>query len=810
MEHLIPEQNDNFSNSLQMNDLYYKQFFIKKDTNPESNFILFKDIEMTIGNSDDINYEQYYFTINNLNTGHSYCCVDIIGENYIENNIERKRLATFYKKSNISFGIEDILNNELYLEKMKLKVDFTRKISFSRWKMMVYVYIDKSFLLSLYKTEKLPRFLFKIVKENQFHLNRQFNYNDLKEGVLDFNQLTTKVYKRDLFDYQKMNVKWMTEIENNIINNSNIIDTFVLPNNLCLYNMNNINEYIISNEEGEIQNVDNMEQVSLKQTGGILCDEVGLGKTFSMLSLIIEGQNKTQDKTSLIFCPNRLCKQWIEEIEKTYNLNYKLITSISQFKKLNIDNIKTYDILIFSYNFITNKNYKQYCLDNTESLTLLHNYKWNRIILDEGHEFLNNSSRVKIVETRTELYKLNSNFKWICSGTPFGNLKDLKEVLNYVCNIECVSYYRHIFNMLLNMIFRRNTKDSVKEQVCIPPINIDTEFLNMSSLERLIYDSALDNKDKKIELCNHIMVSEEHLNILGNEPLTLEEIKEKMTLHYKNKIDRYEKRINNLELEISSNNSTQDLMDKLQNYKNNLNDYKAKYNIFTQLEEKINADDTCPICLEELKDLTTSITPCGHIFCSGCLIKSNNTNHMSKNKCPMCRFNYRVEEIKSIKPSNINTNKNEPQIGTKIERLLDYINTIINKNNKEKIIVFSQWDNMLKLVSKFLYTHNVNNIILNGSIHTISSKIRNFKLDDSLNVVLMSSDKSPSGLTLTEATHIILLDSLNTSKENAMIIENQAIGRAHRIGQRKTVNVKRFIMRNTIEHDFYIRNIESS
>ena len=368
---------------------------------------------------------------------------------------------------------------------------------------------------------------------------------------------------------------------------------------------------------------------------------------------------------------------------------------------------------------------------------------------------LNNSSRVKIVETRTELYKLNSNFKWICSGTPFGNLKDLKEVLNYVCNIECVSYYRHIFNMLLNMIFRRNTKDSVKEQVCIPPINIDTEFLNMSSLERLIYDSALDNKDKKIELCNHIMVSEEHLNILGNEPLTLEEIKEKMTLHYKNKIDRYEKRINNLELEISSNNSTQDLMDKLQNYKNNLNDYKAKYNIFTQLEEKINDDDTCPICLEELKDLTTSITPCGHIFCSGCLIKSNNTNHMSKNKCPMCRFNYRVEEIKSIKPSNINTNKNEPQIGTKIERLLDYINTIINKNNKEKIIVFSQWDNMLKLVSKFLYTHNVNNIILNGSIHTISSKIRNFKLDDSLNVVLMSSDKSPSGLTLTDILHIL-------------------------------------------------------
>ena len=74
----------------------------------------------------------------------------------------------------------------------------------------------------------------------------------------------------------------------------------------------------------------------------------------------------------------------------------------------------------------------------------------------------------------------------------------------------------------------------------------------------------------------------------------------------------------------------------------------------------------------------------------------------------------------------------------------------------------------------------------------------------------MSSDKSPSGLNLTEASHIILLDSLNTTKENALIIEQQAIGRAVRIGQTKNVNVKRFIMRNTIEHDYYIRNIESN
>ena len=105
--------------------------------------------------------------------------------------------------------------------------------------------------------------------------------------------------------------------------------------------------------------------------------------------------------------------------------------------------------------------------------------------------------------------------------------------------------------------------------------------------------------------------------------------------------------------------------------------------------------------------------------------------------------------------------------------------------------------------------NNINNIFINGSINTVNSKIKKFKLDNTNNVVFISSDKSPSGLNLQEASHIILLDSLNTTKENAISIEDQAIGRAVRIGQTKTVNVKRLIMRNTIEHDMYIRNIST-
>ena len=45
-----------------------------------------------------------------------------------------------------------------------------------------------------------------------------------------------------------------------------------------------------------------------------------------------------------------------------------------------------------------------------------------------------------------------------------------------------------------------------------------------------------------------------------------------------------------------------------------------------------------------------------------------------------------------------------------------------------------------------------------------------------------------------QATTIILLDTLNTSKEESQIIEEQAIGRLYRIGQNDSVVVNRIIM----------------
>ena len=231
----------------------------------------------------------------------------------------------------------------------------------------------------------------------------------------------------------------------------------------------------------------------------------------------------------------------------TDNLKYKLIGNIRQFKKLTVEDYNSNDVIILSYNFLNNKNYLKFIEDNPTNDILIHNYNWNRVILDEGHEYLCSSKKKPINEIKATLFNIKSKYRWICSGTPYNNIISFRIILNYISNLdmnqENLVLYRHIYKDILNFAFRKNTKLSVTEEVAIPEPIITTEFLNMSPIERTIYDSALGNTDLQIELCNHIMVSDTHLSVLGNKPLSLDEIETKMTEYYTKKKELLESKI---------------------------------------------------------------------------------------------------------------------------------------------------------------------------------------------------------------------------------------------------------------------------
>lgn len=76
-------------------------------------------------------------------------------------------------------------------------------------------------------------------------------------------------------------------------------------------------------------------------------------------------------------------------------------------------------------------------------------------------------------------------------------------------------------------------------------------------------------------------------------------------------------------------------------------------------------------------------------------------------------------------------------------------------------------------------------------------------------VLLLSLESSASGTNLTEATHILMMDPVAEAKsrEEAQAQMAQAIGRAHRIGQTKELNVVWVLAKDSVEETLFEKNI---
>ncbi|MFA5830363.1 MAG: DEAD/DEAH box helicase [Candidatus Paceibacterota bacterium] len=111
-----------------------------------------------------------------------------------------------------------------------------------------------------------------------------------------------------------------------------------------------------------------------------------------------------------------------------------------------------------------------------------------------------------------------------------------------------------------------------------------------------------------------------------------------------------------------------------------------------------------------------------------------------------------------------------------------------------KVLIFSQFTGMLDIVSSILKERNISHAYLSGKTKDRQSLVKKFNEDSSITVFLISLKAGGTGLNLTSADTVIVFDPWwNPS------VENQAIDRAHRIGQTKTVNVYRLLTSGTIE-----------
>jgi len=144
-------------------------------------------------------------------------------------------------------------------------------------------------------------------------------------------------------------------------------------------------------------------------------------------------------------------------------------------------------------------------------------------------------------------------------------------------------------------------------------------------------------------------------------------------------------------------------------------------------------------------------------------------------------------------PNSIDALKEQPGFDSgKFELLQELVTEALESGRK--ILLFSQFKEMLAIIRRWLQEISVNYLYLDGATRQRQELIDQFNSNPEVRLFLISLKAGGTGLNLTAADTVIIYDPWWNPA-----VEGQAVDRAHRIGQTKTVSVYRLVTENSIE-----------
>ncbi|XP_073155307.1 DNA repair protein RAD5B [Henckelia pumila] len=562
--------------------------------------------------------------------------------------------------------------------------------------------------------------------------------------------------------------------------------------------------------------------------GGILADAMGLGKTVMTIALIhtrngrgspedrqvaLEEvaeteyiKNKRRDSNAesfkkvkggtLIICPMALLGQWKDELE-----THSAVDSISIFVHYGggrTDNprvIAGLDVVLTTYGVLT----EAYKKDSDNSI--FHRVEWHRVVLDEAHTI--KSSRTVAAQAA---FALSSYCRWCLTGTPIQNkLEDLYSLLCFLhvepwCNWAWWNKLvqrpydngdprgMKMVKAILRTLMLRRTKESKDKDgrpiLVLPPTEVKVIECEQTEAERDFYEALF--KKSKVQFDQFVAqgkVLHNYANILElllrlrqccNHPYLVMSRGDSQKYADLNKLARRF-------LETDPDSSTHPAPSRA---------YVEE--VVKGLQNGENAE--CPICLESADDPV--LTPCAHRMCRECLLSSWRTP--VGGLCPICRQTLKKTDLITCPTSSqfrIDIKENWKE-SSKISKLLDCLEAIRRSGSGEKSIVFSQWTSFLDLLEIPLKDRKIEFLRFDGKLVQKQRErvLHEFAETQEKTVLLMSLKAGGVGLNLTAASNVFLMDPWWNPA-----VEAQAVMRIHRIGQKRTVRVRRFICKDTVE-----------
>ncbi|XP_069753508.1 helicase-like transcription factor isoform X2 [Narcine bancroftii] len=504
---------------------------------------------------------------------------------------------------------------------------------------------------------------------------------------------------------------------------------------------------------------------------------------------VVKSEFSTKARSTLIVCPLSVLSNWIDQFDRHLCPDVKLNMYLYYGSERNKGAafLAEQDVVLTTYNILT-VDYGSGCASP------LHQVKWLRVVLDEGHTIRNpNAQQTKAALT------LTAERRWVLTGTPIQNsLKDLWSILSFLKLKPFTDrqwWHRTIqrpvtmgdqhglkrLQALINNITLRRTKTSRvngKSVIELPTRTVFIQHITLSEEEKQIYESVKNEGQAIIgRYFSEGSVFTHYADVLA-------------ILVWLRQLCCHPRLFANSSAVMGSADSTtpDELREKLVK--------KMK------LVLNCGSDEECAICLESLT--FPVITHCAHVYCKPCICQVIR-NEQPTARCPLCRTEIHVEQLVECPP-----NESDPApldkaqqawvSSSKVDALLHSLIELRKQDPTVKSLVVSQFTAFLTLIETPLRQEGFNFARLDGSMpqkrRIIAIESFQSSSPGAPTIMLLSLKAGGVGLNLTAASRVFLMDpAWNPAAED------QCFDRCHRLGQTRDVVITKFIVKDTVEEN---------
>ena len=317
------------------------------------------------------------------------------------------------------------------------------------------------------------------------------------------------VLESQLYPFQKRAVHWMLEREQVTHGNGEVrtVPKSEKPRDPSYYQAFEDldgNPCFVNHFQGVIRREEPNNTHSLL-LGGVLAEEMGLGKTVELLALLslhrrrdtmqdrvfdaASGTEVTPSKATLIITPNSILQQWMSELARHAPalkvLHYQGVSKVAKRNEQMISEMATKcDVVVTTYHTLA---HEVHFAEDPPERNMRHERKyermrsplvqiqWWRICLDEAQMVESGVTAAARVACR--LPRVNS---WAVSGTPLR--KDVQDLLGLLIFLRyrpfsedgrlwshLITNHRHLFRQIFGQIALRHTKAHIREDLQLPP-----------------------------------------------------------------------------------------------------------------------------------------------------------------------------------------------------------------------------------------------------------------------------------------------------------------------------------------------------